>query len=52
MILTIEVGVFQVMIRESGGSSSSSPSSGCKPSSGARPAVLVCMWIFDIVDIS
>jgi hypothetical protein len=40
------------MIRESQGSSSSSPSSGRKPSSGAWPAALVSLWIFDIVDIS
>jgi hypothetical protein len=52
MILTIEVWVFRVMIREPRGSSSSSPSSGREPSYGAWPAVLVRLWIFDIVNIS
>jgi hypothetical protein len=40
------------MVRGSRGSSSSSPSSGREPSSGAWPAVLLRLWIFDIVDIS
>jgi hypothetical protein len=40
------------MIREPRGSSSSSPSSGHEPSFGAWPAILVRLWIFDIVDIS
>jgi hypothetical protein len=52
MIRTIEVWVFRVMIRDPWGSSSSSPSSGREPSSGAWCAVLVRLWIFDIVNIS
>jgi hypothetical protein len=52
VILKIEVWVFWVVIRESQGSSSSSPSSGCEPSSCAGSLVLVRLWIFHIVDIS
>jgi hypothetical protein len=51
MILAIEVWVFWVVIRESEGFSSSSPSSGCEPSSCAGSVVLVGLWIFHIVDI-
>jgi hypothetical protein len=50
MILTIEVQVFWVVIRESRGSSSPSP--GCKSSSCAWSAVLVRLRIFHIVDVS
>jgi hypothetical protein len=52
MILAIEVRVFWVVIRESRGSSSSSPSSGCEPSSCVGSVVLVRLRIFHIVDIS
>jgi hypothetical protein len=51
VILAIEVWVFRVMIRESRGPSTSSPSSGREPSSSAGSAVLVQLWIFHIVDI-
>jgi hypothetical protein len=50
MILTIEVRVFWVMIRESRGSSSPSP--GCESSSCAWSAVLVRLRIFHIVNVS
>jgi hypothetical protein len=52
MILTIELRVLWVVIRESWGSYSSSPSPWCESSSCARPAVLVRMRIFHIVDVS
>jgi hypothetical protein len=51
MILTIEVRVFWVVIRESRGSSSSSPSPGCESSSCAWSAVLARLRIFHIVDV-
>jgi hypothetical protein len=52
MIMEIEVRDFWVVIRESRGSSSSSPSSGCEPSSCTRSVVLVRLRILHIVDIS
>jgi hypothetical protein len=52
MIVTIEVRVSWVVIRESRGSSSSSPSSGCKSSSCAWSVVLVRLRISHVVDIS
>jgi hypothetical protein len=52
MILTIEVRVSWVVIRESQGSSSSSPSPGCESSSCAWSTVLVRLRIFHVVDVS
>jgi hypothetical protein len=52
MVLTIEVRVSWVVIRESQGSSSSSPSLGCKSSSCAWSVVLVMLRIFHVVDAS
>jgi hypothetical protein len=51
MILTIEVRVSWVVIRESRRSSSSSPSPGCESSSCAWSTVLVRLRIFHVVDV-
>jgi hypothetical protein len=52
MILTIEVRVSWVVIRESQRSSSSSPSPWCEPSSRAWSTILVRLRIFHVVDVS
>jgi hypothetical protein len=52
MILTIEIRVSWVVIHESRGSSSSSPSPGCESSSCAWSVILVRLRIFHIVDVS
>jgi hypothetical protein len=52
MILTIEVRVFWVVIRESRGSSSSSPSPRCESPSCAWCAALVRLRIFHVVEVS
>jgi hypothetical protein len=52
MIVTIEIRVLWVVIRESRGSSSSSPSPGCESFSCVWSVVLARLRIFYIVDVS
>jgi hypothetical protein len=52
MVLTVEVRVFWVVVRESRGSYSSSSSPRCESSFCAWPAVLVRLRVFHVVDVS
>jgi hypothetical protein len=52
MILAIEVRIFWVVVRESGGSSASPPSSGIESSPDAWPVALLWLRVSDVVDVS